>query len=40
MSWKSINVRNDLTVLVLYTKDMRNSAMKNILGGIFPELQA
>jgi len=40
MSWKSIRVRNDLTVLVLYTKDMRESAMQNILGGMFPELQA
>jgi hypothetical protein len=40
MNWKSIKVRNDLTVVVLYTKDMRDSAMQNILGGMFPELQA
>ena len=37
---KIIEVRDDLTVIVLYTDDMRESAMQNILGEMLPELQA
>lgn len=40
MNWKMIEVREDLTVIVLYTDDMRESAMQNILGEMLPELQA
>ena len=40
MNWKMIEVREDLTVIVLYTDDMRESAMQNILGEMLPESQA
>jgi len=40
MNWKMIEVRENLTVIVLYTDDMRESAMQNILGEMLPELQA
>lgn len=40
MNWKMIKVREDMTVIVLYTDDMRESAIQNILGEMLPELQA
>ena len=40
MNWKMIEVRKDLTVIVLYTDDMRESAIQNILGEMLPRLQA
>jgi len=40
MNWRMIEIREDMTVIVLYTDDMRESAMQNILGEMLPELQA
>ena len=40
MNWKMIEVRDDLTVIVLYADNMRESAMQNILGEMLPELHA
>jgi hypothetical protein len=39
MNWKSIDLREDLTLIVLYTDDMRESAMQNILNEMLPELR-
>jgi hypothetical protein len=39
MNWKLIKARDDLTVIVLYTRDMRESAIQNVLGEMFSELQ-
>lgn len=40
MGWKMIEVREGLTVIVLYTHDMRASAIQAILSGMLPGLQA
>ena len=38
--WRVLDVRDDLTLLVLYTEDMRKSAVEHILAEILPSLQA
>lgn len=38
MNWKLIKIREDLTVIVLYTDNMRESAIQNILEKMLPEL--
>ena len=40
MNWQLIKVRDDLSLVVLRTADMREQAVKRILGGLLPELQA
>jgi len=40
MNWKMIDIRDNLTVIVLYTDDMRESAIQNILSDMLPEFQA
>jgi hypothetical protein len=40
MRWRLLKVRDDLTVIVLYTQDMRETAVQNILQGMLPELSA
>jgi len=40
MDWKLIKVRDDLTLIVMHTHDMRKEAVQHILGEILPELQA
>jgi hypothetical protein len=40
INWKIINVRDDLTLIVMHTHDMREEAIQNILDNMLPELQA
>ncbi len=40
INWKLIKVRNDLTLIVLYTQDMREKAVQHILSEMLPELRA
>lgn len=40
MNWKFIKVRDDLTLIVMHTHDMREQAVRHILGEMLPELQA
>jgi len=40
IKWKIINVRDDLTLIVMHTHDMREEAIQNILDNMLPELQA
>jgi len=40
MNWKLIKIRDEMTLIVLYSNDMRDSAVQNILGEMLPELQA
>lgn len=40
MNWKLLQVREDLTLIVMYTHDMREEAVQNILGEMLPELHA
>ena len=40
MHWKLLEVHNDLTLIVMYTHDMRESAVEQILGELLPHLQA
>lgn len=40
MNWKLLKVRDNLTVIVLYSHDMREKAVQYILGEILPELHA
>jgi len=39
MHWKLIKVRKNLSVIVLYTPDMRETAVQDILQKMLPELQ-
>ncbi len=39
MSWKLLKVRDRLTLIVLYSHDMREKAVLHILQGILPELK-
>jgi len=39
MHWKMLKVREDLTVIVLYTHDMREKSVQNILHEMLPELR-
>jgi len=38
MNWRVIKLREDLSVLVMYTQDMRELAIQQILNGMLPEL--
>lgn len=40
MNWKLLKVRDDLTIIVMYTQDMREQAVQHILRNILPELVA
>jgi hypothetical protein len=40
MKWKLVKVREDLTLIVLYTLDMREKSVQNILYEMLPELKA
>lgn len=40
MNWKLLKVGNDLTLIVMYTQDMRETAVEQILAEILPSLQA
>ena len=40
MNWKLIKIRDEMTLIVLYSNDMRDSAVQNILDEMLPELQA
>jgi len=40
MNWTLVKARDDLTLIVMYTHDMREQAVQHILGEILPELQA
>ena len=40
MHWRLMNVGDDLTLIVMYTEDMRESAVEHILAEILPSLQA
>lgn len=40
MHWRMLNVRDDLTLIVMYTDDMRKSSVEHILAEILPGLQA
>lgn len=39
INWKLLNVRDDLTVIVLYTQDMREKAVQHILREMLPALE-
>jgi len=39
MKWKLVNVREDLSLIVLYTQDMREKSVQYILGKLLPELK-
>jgi hypothetical protein len=39
MNWKLVNVREDLSLIVLYTHDMREKSVQYILGKLLPELE-
>ncbi|MCW8956086.1 MAG: hypothetical protein OQL09_04325 [Gammaproteobacteria bacterium] len=39
MNWKLMKVRNDLTLIVMYTQDMREKSIKHILGEMLPDIQ-
>ncbi len=39
MNWKLVNVREDLTLIVLYTQDMREKSVLYILDKLLPELE-
>jgi len=39
INWKLLNVRNDLTVIVLYTQDMREKAVQHILSEMLAEFE-
>lgn len=38
MNWKFIKVRDNLSLIVLYTEDMREQSVQKILNGLLPEL--
>lgn len=40
MNWKLVQVREDLSLIVMYTHDMREEAVRDILGEMLPELHA
>jgi len=40
MNWKLIKVRRDLSLIVMYSDDMRETAVRDILHQMLPELQA
>lgn len=40
MNWRLVKVRDDLTLIVMYTQDMREKAIKHILAEMLPYLQA
>jgi len=40
MNWKLVQVREDLTLIVMYTHDMREEAVRHILGEMLAELRA
>jgi len=40
MNWKLLKVRDDLTIIVMYTQDMREQVVQHILRKILPELEA
>jgi len=40
MNWKLIKVRRDLSLIVMYSDDMRETAVSDILHQMLPELQA
>lgn len=37
--WKLLQVRDDLTVIVLYTRDMREKSVRHILNEMLPQLE-
>ncbi len=39
MNWKLVNVREDLTLIVLYTQDMREKSVLYILDELLPDLE-
>jgi len=39
MNWKLVKVRDNLTLIVLYSHDMREQAVQHIIGEMLPELQ-
>ena len=39
MNWKLLKVRKNLTLIVLYTQDMREKSVKHILNEMLPELE-
>jgi len=39
MNWRLLEVHKDLTLIVMYTHDMRESAVEQILGELLPHLQ-
>lgn len=40
MSWKLMKLRDDLTLIVMYTHDMREKAIKHIMSQMLSDLQA
>jgi len=38
MKWRLVKIREDLTLIVMHTFDMRNQSVQHILAGILPEL--
>ncbi len=39
INWKLLQVRDDLTVIVLYTRDMREKSVRHILNEMLPQLE-
>jgi len=40
LNWKLIKVRDDLTLIVMHTDDMRETAIQHILGEMLPDLKS